>query len=641
MGIRNSKEYPPPNPGETCKNYVARVCGTDYYLINPFIDNLSGWSTAMGSTSPFPREGANDQFHMDMVKGLCLGDRQAFPWYSADPQWDKEYMRQGGENWLLVAPFWHEVKERGDTKDAKNNDSKEEGQTKKKIRKIVLPKLRKVKKTKEPPTFTPEQLHAIEAKVTRPPMVSSGVPDAPPVYCPLYPVLPQAIAQARDEELMQIAALALTPQAPAPAQAQAQVPSSAPVLSGIKGSQEVSSGEMVLVPKAALDKLMEDASATKEQVSKSQPYASVEGPRPAKMQAIEKMEIYKAKPSKVKSRPESPAEEDDTDVGKSSQASGQYPYLIMGDQMILKPLDFGELTDIIAKAPKPQVNPTACINFLKRACKGRQYTQDDMKLLIEGLLNYDNESAWKWENVPTISNVQPPGTAASEYRLNTEEGQTAMWKELEDEMKKVFSDRSSLPTAVACKQKGKEEVVEFLKRFTKVWKEEAGLSTEGPMGKLFVQTFINGLKHEFGLMVKQMVSDWPSSDVKTFTTKVIEKDAAGCFDVKGVAPLLYQEGLQKCNPMQARPQGNNRGGKRWGGSGRGRLPPSRQGGQDEGTRRTHCFNCGQEGHWKNQCPYPPKTANHPQFQQAQNTQGPPSQAAVRYPLPWNQQQYQA
>lgn len=64
------------------------------------------------------------------------------------------------------------------------------------------------------PTFTPEQLHAKEAKVTRSHMVASGVPNEPPAYCPLCPALPAATTWARDEELIQIAALALRPQAP-------------------------------------------------------------------------------------------------------------------------------------------------------------------------------------------------------------------------------------------------------------------------------------------------------------------------------------------------------------------------------------------------------------------------------------------
>lgn len=78
MGKFNGKTVSPPEVGETCKCYVACVCGTDYVYINPWVDNLAGWTEAMGSSSPFPREGDNDEFHMDMIKGLCLGDKKPF-----------------------------------------------------------------------------------------------------------------------------------------------------------------------------------------------------------------------------------------------------------------------------------------------------------------------------------------------------------------------------------------------------------------------------------------------------------------------------------------------------------------------------------------------------------------------------------
>lgn len=108
MGQKQGKEDPPPlpNPGETCKDFVARICGTNYEFIVPWVSNLAGWTEAIHSVDPFPRDGANDEFHIDMIKGLCLGDKRAFPWYPGDPQWDMDYMEKGGENWLKYAPYW-------------------------------------------------------------------------------------------------------------------------------------------------------------------------------------------------------------------------------------------------------------------------------------------------------------------------------------------------------------------------------------------------------------------------------------------------------------------------------------------------------------------------------------------------------
>lgn len=186
MGQNSSKNYPPPYPGETCKDYVARVCGTDYYLINPFIDNLAVCTTSMGNTSPFPKEGENYLFHMDMVRGLCLGDKQAFPWYIGDPTWDKEYMKEAGENWLLVASFWHEIEEKC----------------------IRKQKSRSMKENNNKPKlfFTPEQLHAIEYKIkmTSSPHVVPAAHNAPnsTPYSPIYP-------QLTETEMIKVAALSI------------------------------------------------------------------------------------------------------------------------------------------------------------------------------------------------------------------------------------------------------------------------------------------------------------------------------------------------------------------------------------------------------------------------------------------------
>ncbi|CAH2312040.1 Hypothetical predicted protein [Pelobates cultripes] len=49
----------------------------------------------MKSSDPFPRCGDNDDFHMNMIRGLCLGNRKSWPWYGPDPDWDKEYMKAG------------------------------------------------------------------------------------------------------------------------------------------------------------------------------------------------------------------------------------------------------------------------------------------------------------------------------------------------------------------------------------------------------------------------------------------------------------------------------------------------------------------------------------------------------------------
>lgn len=80
-----SESAPKPNSENlTCKEYVSWTSPWDYYYVNPWVDNLSGYTELMHSSSPVPIDGANNEFHMNMVKGLHLGVRETFPW--VDPE---------------------------------------------------------------------------------------------------------------------------------------------------------------------------------------------------------------------------------------------------------------------------------------------------------------------------------------------------------------------------------------------------------------------------------------------------------------------------------------------------------------------------------------------------------------------------
>ena len=128
-----------------------------------------------------------------------------------------------------------------------------------------------------------------------------------------------------------------------------------------------------------------------------------------------------------------------------------------------------------------------------------------------------------------------------------------------------------------------------------------------------------------------------------FQETLIQKEAAGCFDVirEKAVSTHYQGGVQTQPPQ-------NNGGQ-WGSGNRGRgrirgrgldfsRPPQQS--------RTCCFNCGLEGHWRNQCPYECNNSN-TQDQDQMHTQGPqyrqqnqvaPKQQGPRFPIQWNQQQ---
>lgn len=124
------------------------------------------------------------------------------------------------------------------------------------------------------------------------------------------------------------------------------------------------------------------------------------------------------------------------------------------------------------------------------------------------------------------------------------------------------------------------------------------------MISLMIQTYISNLKPQMGVMVRQMISEWPTSALEDFQKTLSEKDAAGCFEIKQKLVSAHFQG----GPHNGPPQGNN---GQWGGRGRGGVKGrARSRGRGRGfsqnppgNSRTRCFNCGAEDHWRNQCPY--------------------------------------
>ncbi|OCT86397.1 hypothetical protein XELAEV_18020079mg [Xenopus laevis] len=93
-----------PLPNETPKQYVERTSGAFY--VDPFVDNVAGWTEGMEDNSPFPREGSFSEYHINMLKGLCLGDRKAWKEYPRDPEWDMKYMPKCAKVWVQLAPLY-------------------------------------------------------------------------------------------------------------------------------------------------------------------------------------------------------------------------------------------------------------------------------------------------------------------------------------------------------------------------------------------------------------------------------------------------------------------------------------------------------------------------------------------------------
>lgn len=72
-----------------------------------------------------------------------------------------------------------------------------------------------------------------------------------------------------------------------------------------------------------------------------------------------------------------------------------------------------------------------------------------------------------------------------------------MWNKVLELWVKDHGDKKNMGPVVVCKQIPKEEVSAFIKRFRKVWTEEAGLCKSNGLALVYVQTLLNAFHPEF------------------------------------------------------------------------------------------------------------------------------------------------
>ncbi|OCT65738.1 hypothetical protein XELAEV_18041981mg [Xenopus laevis] len=462
--------------------YVERTSGAFY--VDPFVDNVAGWTEGMGDGSPFPREGSFSEHHINMLKGLCLGDTKAWDDYPHDPKWDMKYMPKCAKVWVQLAPLY------------------------------------------SGPSAPPEKT------LPRANNAQKGQPKPPP-YAPLYPALQ---SQFTDEEAV------------------------------------LAAWRSVFSPHSDSDEAKVEEFDTSDEDDLSSKECKTTLNDSNKSQSRDTTEVISKLPKRVIKPP----------------TKFQAPFMTVGDQMIIKPLDAASLNAILTNCPNPRRNPCAAVNYLKRMTKGCALTIEDVRLIIDASLGNDPNSGFDYDNVRSLR-IPDVQLTAQDYPLRMQEALDTMWTEVLTELKRLYGDRKSLPIAMACKQKVGELVSDFIIRFRKNWQEEAGLNFAGDLGIVYVQTAMGGLLAHTQTVAKQIIDDWLTKDPRDFDNALISKDTAGCFDLPNTPPskTLPKPHMQA---LHYSPPTNN-------GKGKPRYGRQSQNDRNQG----QCFRCGKFGHWYREC----------------------------------------
>lgn len=160
----------------------------------------------------------------------------------------------------------------------------------------------------------------------------------------------------------------------------------------------------------------------------------------------------------------------------------QAPLITVGEQIIIRPLDNQTLNSILSGCPSPQKNPRAALNYLKRTTKGLNCTGEDYKIILQGVMGYDEEIDWK--DIPQLNELDKVYSRGT-YPFRKQEDINAMWNKVLELWLLRHGDKKNMGPVVMCTQNPKEEVSAFLKRFRKVWTEEAGLGKSNELEFIF------------------------------------------------------------------------------------------------------------------------------------------------------------
>lgn len=315
--------------------------------------------------------------------------------------------------------------------------------------------------------------------------------------------------------------------------------------------------------------------------------------------------ISQKPPQEEREQGESSTEEREIDMEQESLgATFKAPLMHIGETVVHIPLPLGTLSKIKELCPSPKKSPREAGAFLAKYSAGTSLDKED----IAGILSI----------VDPDSPEGHPVDALWTAHIEEDKDWVSFWKGMGNHWSAIYKGSSALQELVLAKQGPKEKFYEFCTRVYGLWK-----AVDNANPQLFTTTIMAGGDTKVTQLLKFTNPKWAEQPPDEFMKDARSRETSGVFEQKGGifpsltptqtlptggTPPTHIMTMQPYPPMQSYPP--NQG-----------YPP------DQG-----CFNCGELGHWKSQCPYRIRTNAQRGRGRNLNT-GPRRLQDIRYPHP--------
>ncbi|XP_077350098.1 uncharacterized protein LOC143998420 [Lithobates pipiens] len=257
------------------------------------------------------------------------------------------------------------------------------------------------------------------------------------------------------------------------------------------------------------------------------------------------------------------SDEDENSEDGAQSASLKAPLMHIGNTQVHIPLPLGTLSKIKELCPNPRKNPREAGAFLAKYSAGTSLDKEDIK----GILSIVD---------PESPEDAPIDTLWTDH-VQTRQDWVSFWKGMGNHWSTLYKGSSALQELILAKQGPKEKFFDFCTRVYSLWK-----AVDNATPQLFTTTVMSGGDAKVTQLLKFTNPKWTDQSPDEFMKDTRSRETSGVFEQKGgIFPSLAQ--AQTLVPDQTTPS---------------QLMVMQPYPPDQG-----CFNCGEQGHWKSQCPY--------------------------------------